>query len=63
MLFGLVTLFLFGHQTVAEVAVAVLTWLVGLAMVWLLWRPACRVLQAAGVKAALARCRLSGHTI
>jgi hypothetical protein len=36
----LATLHLFGNKGVAQVAFAVLTWLVGLAAVWLLWRPA-----------------------
>ena len=40
-LFGLATLFLFGHHDVGGWVVAVLTWLIGLAVVWLLWRPAC----------------------
>ncbi len=39
-LFGLATLHLAGSQGVAQVAFAVLTWLAGLAAVWLLWRPA-----------------------
>jgi hypothetical protein len=39
-LFGLATLHLLGNHGVVLVAVAVLTWLVGLAAVWLLWRPA-----------------------
>jgi hypothetical protein len=39
-LFGLATLHLFGNEDVVEVVFAVVTWLVGLAAVWLLWRPA-----------------------
>jgi hypothetical protein len=39
-LFGLATLHLLGNHGVMQVSVAVLTWLVGLAAVWLLWRPA-----------------------
>jgi hypothetical protein len=38
-LFGLATLHLFGNKGVVQVAFAVVTWLVGLAAVWLLWRP------------------------
>jgi hypothetical protein len=38
-MFGLATLHLFGNKGVAQVVFAVLTWLVGLAAVWLLWRP------------------------
>jgi hypothetical protein len=38
-LFGLATLFLFGRQDVVEEVVAVLAWLAGAAVVWLLWRP------------------------
>jgi len=39
-LFGLATLELIGNHGVAQVFCAVLTWLTGLAAVWLLWRPA-----------------------
>jgi hypothetical protein len=39
-LFGLATLHLLGNHGLVQVGVAVLTWLVGLAAVWLLWRPA-----------------------
>jgi hypothetical protein len=39
-LFGLATLGLTGNNGVAQVFCAVLTWLTGLAAVWLLWRPA-----------------------
>jgi hypothetical protein len=39
-LFGLATLNLSGNKGVGEVVLAVVTWLVGLAVVWLLWRPA-----------------------
>jgi hypothetical protein len=39
-LFGLATLHLFGNKGVVQVAFAVMTWLLGLAAVWLLWRPA-----------------------
>ena len=39
-LFGLATLHLFGNHGLVQVGVAVLTWLAGLAAVWLLWRPA-----------------------
>jgi uncharacterized membrane protein (UPF0136 family) len=38
-LFVLATLHLFGNKGVVPVVFAVLTWLVGLAAVWLLWRP------------------------
>jgi hypothetical protein len=38
-LFGLATLHVFHNQGVAQVVFAVVTWLVGLAVVWLLWRP------------------------
>jgi hypothetical protein len=38
-LFGLATLGLTGNHGVAQVFCAVLTWLTGLAAVWLLWRP------------------------
>jgi hypothetical protein len=38
-LFGLATLHLFGNKGVVQVAFAVLTWGIGLAAVWLLWRP------------------------
>jgi len=37
---GVATLHLFGNSGGVEVASAVLTWLIGLAVVWLLWRPA-----------------------
>jgi hypothetical protein len=39
-LFGLATLFLSGRQDVVEEVAAVLAWLAGAAVVWLLWRPA-----------------------
>ena len=39
-LVGLATLHLSGNHGVVEVFSAVLTWLVGLAALWLLWRPA-----------------------
>jgi hypothetical protein len=39
-LFGLATLGLTGNNGVAQVFCAALTWLTGLAAVWLLWRPA-----------------------
>ena len=39
-LFGLATLHLAGNKGVVQLVFAVLTWLVGLAAVWLLWRPA-----------------------
>ena len=42
-LFGLATLHLFSNKGVVQVVFAVLTWLVGLAAVWLLWRPASSV--------------------
>jgi hypothetical protein len=42
-LFGLATLGLTGNNGVAQVFCAVLTWLTGLAAVWLLWRPASSV--------------------
>jgi uncharacterized membrane protein (UPF0136 family) len=38
-LFVLATLHLFGNKGVVPIVFAVLTWLVGLAAVWLLWRP------------------------
>jgi len=38
-LFGLATLHLSGWTGVAQVVFAVVTWLLGLAVVWLLWRP------------------------
>jgi hypothetical protein len=38
-LFGLATLHLFGNKDVVQGFFAVVTWLVGLAAVWLLWRP------------------------
>jgi hypothetical protein len=38
-LFGLAMLHLFGNKGVVQVVFAVVTWLVGLAAVWLLWRP------------------------
>jgi hypothetical protein len=40
LLFGLATLHLAGNNGVVQVVLAVLAWLVGLAVVWLLWRPA-----------------------
>jgi hypothetical protein len=39
-LVGLATLHLFGNRGAVSVGFAVLTWLIGLAAVWLLWRPA-----------------------
>jgi hypothetical protein len=39
-LFGLATLFLSGRQDVVQEVAAVLAWLAGAAVVWLLWRPA-----------------------
>jgi hypothetical protein len=39
-LFGLATLELIGNHGVVQLFCAVLTWLTGLAAVWLLWRPA-----------------------
>jgi hypothetical protein len=39
-LFGLATLELSGNKSVAEAVIAAATWFVGLAVVWLLWRPA-----------------------
>ena len=74
-LFGLATLNLttvfrtpgirLGFGVTAPVPIAVLTWLVGLAVVWLLWRPAFhRVLQAGGLHAGRAQrtavCRVAG---
>jgi hypothetical protein len=38
-LVGLATLHLFGNKGLVEVVFAMLTWLIGLAAVWLLWRP------------------------
>ena len=40
MLFGLATLFLSARQDSVEEVAAVLAWLAGAAVVWLLWRPA-----------------------
>ena len=42
-LFGLATLELIGNHGVAQVLCAALTWLTGLAAVWMLWRPASSV--------------------
>jgi hypothetical protein len=39
-LFGLATLELAGNQGIAQLLLAMLTWLTGLAAVWQLWRPA-----------------------
>jgi len=39
-LLGLATLLLTGNNGVVQVFCAALTWLIGLAAVWLLWRPA-----------------------
>lgn len=39
-LFGLATLQLSGNKGVAEAVIAAVTWLIGLIVVWLLWRPA-----------------------
>ncbi|MFZ0994554.1 MAG: hypothetical protein WAO09_01040 [Candidatus Dormiibacterota bacterium] len=39
-LFGLATLHLFHNKGLAQVVFALVTWLVGLAVVWLLWCPA-----------------------
>jgi hypothetical protein len=41
-LVGLATLHLFGNKGAVPVVFAVLMWLVGLAVVWLLWRPTSR---------------------
>jgi hypothetical protein len=41
LLFTLATLQLIEGQGAAQVFCAALTWLSGLAAVWLLWRPAC----------------------
>jgi hypothetical protein len=41
-LVGLATLHLFGNKGVAQVLYSLLTWAVGLAAVWLLWRPTSR---------------------
>jgi hypothetical protein len=41
-LFALATLHLFGNKGVAGVIFAVVTWLIGLAAVWLLWHPSSR---------------------
>jgi hypothetical protein len=38
-LVGLATLHLFGNKGLVEVVFAMVTWLIGLAAVWLLWRP------------------------
>jgi hypothetical protein len=40
-LFTLATLQLTGSRGVVQVFTVALTWLIGLAVVWLLWRPAC----------------------
>lgn len=37
---GLATLQLFGEHGIVQLILAVLTWLIGAAAVWLLWRPA-----------------------
>jgi uncharacterized membrane protein YuzA (DUF378 family) len=54
-LFGLATLELIGNHGVAQVFCAVLTWLTGLAAVWLLWRPASSAFFKRCRQAALTR--------
>jgi len=54
-LFGLATLELIGNHGVAQVFCAVLTWLTGLAAVWLLWRPASSAFFRRCRQAALTR--------
>jgi hypothetical protein len=39
-LLGLTTMHLFGNKLIVQAVFAGLTWLLGLAAVWLLWRPA-----------------------
>jgi hypothetical protein len=54
-LFGLATLQLIGLHNVAQVLWAMLTWLTGLAAVWLLWRPASSTFFRRCRQAALTR--------
>jgi hypothetical protein len=54
-LLGLATLELIGNHGVAQVFCAVLTWLTGLAAVWLLWRPASSAFFRRCRQAALTR--------
>jgi hypothetical protein len=54
-LFALATLELTGNHGVAQVFCAVLTWLTGLAAVWLLWRPASSAFFRRCRQAALTR--------
>ena len=54
-LFGLATLELIGLHGAAQVFWAMLTWLTGLAAVWLLWRPASSTFFAPDAEAALTR--------
>jgi hypothetical protein len=54
-LFALATLELIGNHGVAQVCCAVLTWLAGLAAVWLLWRPASSAFFRRQRQAALTR--------
>jgi hypothetical protein len=54
-LFGLATLELIGNHGVVQLFCAVLTWLSGLAAVWLLWRPASSAFFRRCRQAALTR--------
>ena len=54
-LLGLATLEVTGNHGVAQVFCAVLTWLTGLAAVWLLWRPASSAFFRQCRQAALTR--------
>jgi hypothetical protein len=54
-LFGLATLELISNHGAAQIFCAVLTWLTGLAAVWLLWRPASSALFKRCQQAALTR--------
>jgi len=54
-LFGLATLELIGNHGIAQLFCAVLTWLSGLAAVWLLWRPASSAFFRRSRQAALTR--------
>jgi hypothetical protein len=54
-LFGLATLQLIGLHNVAQVLWAMLTWVTGLAAVWLLWRPASSTFFRRCRQAALTR--------
>lgn len=54
-LLGLATLQLTGNNGVVQVSCAALTWLIGLAAVWLLWRPASSAFFRRCRQAALTR--------